>query len=162
LIGAGALAYEKNHHKVPLKELHRDTALAFLACVIWGFGFFMLDPVVSQISWQALIVTSEIVFTVIAAVLLLAVHGRDSYRLASKVAKSRTALLVGLAGASGLIALYFGSNKAGNIIIPAVLSSLAPLVASLWGALLDDEKIGLFKRAGAVILVGGIVLLNLA
>lgn len=61
----------------------------------------------------------------------------------------------------GTIAFYIGGHRAGSVIIPAVLSSSAPLIASFWGALIDKEKLGLNKRVGAVILVAGIIILNI-
>lgn len=56
---------------------------------------------------------------------------------------------------------YMGSDKAGSVVVPTVLSAGGPLVASVLGAIVDKEKIGFYKRVGAVTIVAGIILLNL-
>jgi drug/metabolite transporter (DMT)-like permease len=60
----------------------------------------------------------------------------------------------------GSIAFYVASHRAGSVLVPTVIASAAPLVASVMGAVFDKEKISGLKRAGAVVLVTGIILLN--
>ncbi len=48
VLGAMLLAYQKNRQQIPLKELHKDTALAVIAAIIWGFGFFVLNSTVGM------------------------------------------------------------------------------------------------------------------
>jgi len=48
------------------------------------------------------------------------------------------------------------------VILATVLSAGGPLVASVWGAVFDHERIGMVKRAGAVFIVASVVVLNIA
>jgi drug/metabolite transporter (DMT)-like permease len=71
-------------------------------------------------------------------------------------------LTIGVFGSIGAVAIYIGSNRSGSVVIPTVLSAGGPLVASIWAAIFDKEKIGVLKRAGAVIVVAGIIILNVS
>lgn len=162
IVGAVTLAYEKNHSKLPLRELHRKTLLALLASLIWGIGFFILNSVVAQVPWQTITITGEMTSVVLTAI-LFSVFCRGSIVASAKAAlKTKVAYLNGVVGQAGMLAFYFGSHEARNTVIPTVLSTCGPLVASLWGRIFDAEKIGWLKRVGAVAVVAGIIILNLA
>ncbi|HWB39010.1 MAG TPA: EamA family transporter [Candidatus Saccharimonadales bacterium] len=161
IFGAVVLAYEKNHRKLPLRELHHKTILALAASLIWGVGFFILNSVVSQVPWQTITITGEMT-SVVLTCMLFSVLCRGSIVASAKAAlKTKVAYLNGVVGQAGMLAFYFGSHEARNVVIPTVLSTCGPLVASFWGRVLDAEKIGWLKRAGAVAVVAGIVILNL-
>jgi drug/metabolite transporter (DMT)-like permease len=162
VIGAAALAYEKNHKKIPLHELHRESIIALIAAVIWGAGFFIVDPVLQEVSWQTVAIVGQCLGSLIGAVMLVAVHRRDSFRLTKQVLRTRLMWVTGGVGIVGAMAFYFGGEHGGSLLIPTVLSSAGPLVASFWGAVFDQEKLGALKRAGAVLIVAGIVVLNIA
>ena len=161
IIGAVVLAYEKNENKVPFKELHKETLLAGLAVLIWGVGFFAVDPVVDKISWQTLSFCSEIYAMFLATFLLVVSERRHTLVAAKNAISHRITLLIGLAGTGGAIFIYMGADYGGSIIIPAVMSSAGPLVASILGAVVDKETLGWVKRVGAVILIAGVIILNL-
>ncbi len=162
VLGAAALAYEKNHQNIPLRELHRDTLIAVVAAVVWGVGFFLLDPVAGKITWQAMSVTIEVFMLPLALVAMLLAHGRHAVYAAKNALKNKAALIIGVAGTAGGVSLYVGSESAGSVLIPTVISAGGPLVASFLGAVFDNERIGIMKRLGAILLVAGIILLNLA
>ncbi len=162
ILGAALLAYEKNQRQIPIKELHKETILALMAAFIWGVAFFIISPVVKQVSWQTISIVGE-VFAFSFALLLIIVRKPSRSLVAIKQSlQSGMALTVGVIGITGATALYLGSAHAGSIIIPTVLSAGGPLIASIWGAIIDKEKIGISKRAGAIIVVAGIIVLNLA
>lgn len=160
--GAALLAYEKNVKKIPFRELHKETGLALTAAVVWGVGFFVLNPVVSQVSWQTITIISEPTAFILSFLLLVVVKQRQTVAAIRRSWHAKMPLLVGLLGTAGMIALYFGSTKAGSVLIPTVLAAAAPLVTSLFGALFEGERLGVLKRAGAVVVVAGIVVLNIA
>ena len=162
VLGASLLAYEKNHKAIPLKELHKDTFLALIAAITWGVAYFIVNPVVKEVSWQTITIVSELFSAALALLLVLTTSRTNTLMTFKASLSSKTALAAGLAGTVGFLAFYFGSGRVGNLVIPAVLSAGAPLVASTWGAVFDHEKIGMTKRAGAVVMVAGIMLLNLA
>ena len=160
--GASILAYEKNHRKIPLKELHKESMLAALAAVVWGLAYFVLDPVVTKVTWQQLTVVSEVVITIIAILLLIIKYRSKVAEAARHSLSTPWPLLVGTTGTTGFAAVYLGSNRSGSVVIPIILTSCSSLIASVWGAIIDKEKIGAIKRAGAVIIVAGIIILNTA
>jgi len=71
-------------------------------------------------------------------------------------------LIASLLLVGGSFGFYIGSDKAGSLVVPTVLSATEPLVASFLGWAVDKEKLGSLKRAGCVIVVAGIVVLNLS
>ena len=160
VLGASLLAYEKNHHKIPLRELHRETILALCAAVIWGLAYFVVDPVVNEVPWQTITIVSEIVMSTLAIIFIVIANPHRAMMAISRSLRSRVALLTGVFGELGLMALYFGSSRAGSVVIPAVLSAGSPLVASFLGWMIDHEKVGIIKRVGAVVVVAGIIALN--
>ncbi len=160
-LGAALLAYEKNVKKIPFKEMHKETGLALMAAVIWGVGFFVLNPVVGQVSWQTITIISEPTAFILSFLLLVATRRQQTTAAIKRSWQAKMPLLVGLLGTAGMISLYFGSTRAGSVLIPTVLAAAAPLVTSLFGALFEGERLGVLKRVGAVVVVAGIVALNI-
>lgn len=164
LIAAGAvmLAYEKNHRKIPLRQLHKATFFTLLAVSVWGLAYFILNPLVPKLQWQVLLFITEIVGLILAAITLVLAHRRGALEAFKKAVADRTLILAAVLLALGALTLYLAASRAGNLTIPSVLSSLSSLIAALLGATIDREKLGMLKRIGAVVAVGGIILLNLA
>ncbi len=159
--GAALLAYEKNHKNISFKELHKETFLALCAAGMWGIAFFLIDSLVEQLSWQMLNGLVSIFMATIAGVLLLATSRSKVVQIAREPFTSLITLVAGVLFSVGSIAFYIGSERAGSAIIPTVISAGGPLVASILGAVVDGERIGVLKRLGAVSIVAGIVALNL-
>jgi len=160
IFGAVILAYEKNHDKIPLRQLHYKTMLAFAAAVIWGLGFFILNPVVTELPWQTITITSEVASIILVAMIFVATTPNNVARQVRQAFGSKVAYLTAVVGQIGMLTFYFGSHEAGNVVIPTVLSTCGPLVASFWGRVFDNEKIGWAKRVGAVLVVAGIIAIN--
>ena len=78
-----------------------------------------------------------------------------------RVLTNKTLILAGVVFQVGSMAFYVGSEKVGSVIIPAVIASAAPLVASGLATIYDKEKLGVVKRIGAVVVVAGVIILNL-
>jgi drug/metabolite transporter (DMT)-like permease len=162
VLGAMLLAYQKNHQRIPLRELHKDTALAVLAAVIWGFGFFSLNTVAGDVSWQTTTVIIEIAMFVFALAALGSKYRSGTLAVIKKTLPDKIVLWCGFAGALGFISLFVGSDYAKSSVIVVVLSSCSTLVAAALGAVFERERLGALKRMGAVLVVGGIIVLNLA
>ena len=161
VLGSAILAYKKNHKKLPLRELHSQTFLALIAAIIWGMAFFIVDPVVSRVPWQTITITSELVALVFAVILIWATERKRIIESITRSLTVRSVLIAGLMGEVGMFIFYLGSGKAGNVVIPTVLSAGGgPVVTSLWAAAIDKEKLGVTKRIGALIVVLGVVILN--
>jgi drug/metabolite transporter (DMT)-like permease len=162
VVGVVILAYEKNHRQIPFKELHMKTALALLAAIVWGVGFFLIDPVVKHLSWQTITIVGEPFSFALALILILYSRRGQAWSAMKQGISSSSALLAGATAIVGGISIYIGSVRAGSVAIPTVLSAGGPLIASLWGALIDHERLGVLKRVGAVVVVSGIIILNVA
>lgn len=162
VIGAVVLAYEKNHKKVPLKVLHKESALAVSAALIWGVGFFFLNYVVDKLSWQVVMGVMYISGAILGFLLLVLVERKKVIQTLKSSLSNRSVLVAGPLLVAGSLGFYIGSDKAHSVVIPSVLSASEPLVTSFWAAVIDKEKVGVLKRIGAVIIVGGIILLNLS
>jgi drug/metabolite transporter (DMT)-like permease len=162
LAGTLLLAYEKNTRDIPFRELHRETGLALCASAVWGTAFFVIAPVVNEVSWQTITILGEVFSFGFASLLLFAHSRRKTPRAMWQALQSKPSLLTGILGTTGIGAIYIGSGRVGSVVIPTVLSGGGPLIASAWGAAADKERIGIPKRLGALIVVAGIIILNIA
>ncbi len=160
VFGAVLLAYEKNRHKEQAFELYKASIFTLAAVLMWGVGFFIINPLIPKVQWQVISGLLYLVCLSIAALLMLFVYKGSVWPAVIRTVTNRTMMLTSLLMAAGTIILYIGAGRVGNIIIPVVLSSLSPLLAAALGAVVDNEKLGFLKRAGAILAVGGIVLLN--
>jgi drug/metabolite transporter (DMT)-like permease len=158
--GAAFLAYEKNHQNIPLRELHHKSILATWSAVIIGFGFFILNPLFHQLSWQVLLFCESVAATIFAALTMLAVYRRSAAKTIVAGYKDKTLWTISVVGNLGAIGLYIGAGAAHSIVIPTVVAGAAPLVSAGLAAVYDKEKLGMLKRLGAVGVVGGVILLN--
>jgi drug/metabolite transporter (DMT)-like permease len=161
VFGAIVLAYKKNRKKLPLKILYKDTFLALAAALFWGLAYFILDPVVGQASWQIILGLIVIFMTINAGILLTFAARTKTLKMMKKSLRDKYAMWASLIFAFGSIGFYSGSEHSGSLIIPTVIASGAPLVASILGAVVDGEKIGTIKRTGAVLVITGIIALNI-
>jgi drug/metabolite transporter (DMT)-like permease len=162
IAGSVFLAYEKNHQKLPLRQLHKANIFTILAVLIWGVGFFLLNPLFDKVDWQILLFMLDVSGLLIAALVMIFMYRQKTYEATKHVLADRTVWTAGSVLGSGTVALYLGAGKTGNVIIPAVITSLSPLLSSALEAYVDKKRLGLLKRAGAVLAVGGIVLLNIS
>ncbi len=162
VLGALLLAYEKNHKKIPAKQFHRATIFALSASAVWGTGFFVINPMIGRVPWQAIAGLNNIVSVFTVLIFLAYKKRRQTIQSINRALSNKTTLMTGSIYALAAVSLYVGSQHAGSLIIPLVLSSSAPLVASVLAAIFDHEKIGALKRAGALVVILGIIILNTA
>ena len=159
--GAVLLAYEKNNKKIPLKELHRETFFALAAATIWGVAFFVVDTMVGSFTWYVLAGWMTVFMTLDSILLVVITNGSMALKALSRPLKSKTVWLAGFAFQFGATGFYLGSEKAGSVVIPAVIAAAAPLVSSALAAFYDHERVSVVKRLGAAVVVTGIIVLNL-
>lgn len=161
IAGAFLLAYERNHKKLPLRVLHRVNFYTLLAVLIWGFAFVILNSLITRVAWQPLVIIQEVVGLVVAFIFLIINYKQAVYTMMADGLYDTTTVAAGVLLALGVITLYVGAGRLGNIIIPSVLANVSPLISSLLAAIIDKEKLGWLKRAGALLAIGGIVILNI-
>ncbi len=161
IFGAVLLAHEKRKIDQPFKIIEKEVALALGATFMWGLGFFVINTVVGKEKWQIVTGILSIAMGIIAFILLAT--KRSSFVSSVKRLKTNhIGLIAGTVLTSSTIVFYYVGQRTGSILIPIVIGSAGPLFTSLLAAVIDKEHIDLVRRTGAVIVVVGIVLLNLA
>ncbi len=159
--GVLLLAYRRNPKRIPVKELHRETILALIAAAFWGLGFFVLDAKVGGLAWQIVYGTLSLTMFVLALIMAFTQSKISISQKMKQVSKNGEGLLSGLALMIGSLAFFYSAGRLASILILVVISASAPLVASFLSAVYDHESLVYIKRFAAVLVVGGIVLLNL-
>lgn len=155
------LAYERRRKRISLVSQHRATVFALSAAVLWGIGNVIQNSVIDQTSWQSFLWILDVWLTLFAFILFFALKPKQFFTGVKNIFHRRNVLLTGGTYTIGSAGFYYSSVKVGSIIIPLVVSSASPLVASVLSAKFDHEKLTLAKRVGAVVVVAGIILLNL-
>ena len=161
ILGAVLLAYERNHQNLPLRTLHRANYLTMVAVLIWGVAFFILNPLINKNNWQYLLLILDVVGLIISFVLMAAVYKTQFISETKRAVANRNAWHAGSLLVAGTAALYWGAAQISNIIIPVVISSVSPLIATALEWQIDKKQLSLIKYAGAIIAVAGIILINL-
>lgn len=161
VIGVMMLGYEKRKKDIPLHVQHQATILALTAALLWGVGNVFQNSVISNETWEVIFFTINISIAVMAVIFLLLMSEGSLIQKTRRIMGSTTAIKAGAIYTVGSIGFYYSSVKVGSIIIPLVVSSTSPLVASALGAVYDGERLSLLKRTGAIIAVLGIVLINI-
>lgn len=160
--GVMLLAIEKRNKSISLKMQHQATIYALSAAIIWGIGNVIQNIVIGRVSWQNMLFFIDVAMTVMAFVFLFLAGPKTFGRKIKSVSCHKNALMIGGAYTIGSFGFYYGSVKAGNVLIPLVIASAGPLVTSALSAVIDKEKLTIIKRLGAVVAVAGIIALNLS
>lgn len=158
--GVCLLGYERNTEKIPLRVLHRETTLALVAGLFWGLGNFFQNIVIGREQWISVVFIINIAMY-IAVIILTLIFSRYDIKNFRRSVSNKYALWAGVLLSIGSLGFYYASGRAASVIIPSVIASASPLVASSMSAVFDKEMLGVVKRAGAVGVVVGIILLNL-
>lgn len=158
--GVMMLAYEKRKRGISLQIQHEATILALLTALLWGVGNVVQNSVITKESWVIIIWAINVFMAATALLMLLFMAKGSLGKKVANVRASKTAMLGGTIYTLGSVGFYYSSVKVGSVLIPLVISSASPLVTSALGALYDQERLTLIRRAGAVIAVAGIVMLN--
>src|SRR3990167_488432 len=161
ITGVVLLAVEKRNRNLPLKVQHQAAIFALIASFLWGLGNFVQNMVITKEPWQVILTFVNVSMAIAAILIVLLVSRRSFGRKIKEVSNNRLGLLAGVAVTTGSFGFYSGSKRAGSVIIPSVVAAASPLVASFLSWVFDKEKLTLLKRAGAVIAVAGIIMLNI-
>jgi drug/metabolite transporter (DMT)-like permease len=158
---AGVIVLAVDRTTFDYKKFRGSTvAFALITMMSWGFAFVLVDRVVADFAWYELaflIGVCVVLFSFIAYVL---VHRTLPKRNLLVYRNARHAWRAGLLVGVGVISFYSASEYVGSVVVPAVIASASPLVTSFMAYLRDRERLQLYKRIGAVIIVAGLVLLN--
>lgn len=161
IAGVVVLAFEKRDKSIPLRILHRETFFALGAAGLWGLGNFIQNIVIGDEPWQVIYGIINITMGVTALILLASTSGKGLVAKVKIAFTNKLGLIAGCITTSGSFGFYIGADKVKSVLIPSAIASAAPLMASFLGAIVDKEKLTLIKRAGAVLVVAGIIMLNI-
>ena len=134
---------------------------AAIAALFWGIGFALVDMVIDKYSWLNFLFLLNVFMAILGLLYYFIVHLklpnaaelRHTYR---QYAWQATVLSV-----VGSSAFFATAEYSGSVVVPAVIASAAPLVPSFLAHMRDNERLTLYKRAGALVIVAGLMLLNL-
>ncbi|OGC85256.1 hypothetical protein A3F55_00620 [Candidatus Adlerbacteria bacterium RIFCSPHIGHO2_12_FULL_53_18] len=144
------------------KKLHGSTIyFATITMVCWGVAFAAVGLVSDKLPWYQLLWLISIVITFIGFLVYLFVHKKLPNWNNLGFRNMKIAWYAGILLALGSTAFFVSVEQAQDVVIPSVIASAAPLGTSFLAYLYDGEKLSLYKRAGAVTIVLGLMLLNL-
>jgi drug/metabolite transporter (DMT)-like permease len=162
LVIAGAVLLSSDRTLFQGRVLHSKTVkTASVSMLAWGIGFAIINVVVEDNEWHAVLFVISLFMSIFAGILMLArvpMKAREASKLFSLA--NRSALIAGLLLTTGSVAFYLAASKGGSVVIPAVIASASPLITSAAAYLFDRERLSVVNRFGAVIVVLGIVILN--
>ncbi|MEX2014516.1 MAG: DMT family transporter [Candidatus Saccharimonadales bacterium] len=156
--GVFLVAYEGQKRK-KLLDLSIDKKMAILSGILWGFGNFIFNGIVDEVSWQTLYSISNISVFIFALFLILTTSNNNLAAI-KKSLKHKRALFAGLVVTLGSLSFALGATTVGSVVIILSVASAEPLVASLLSRIFDKEILSIHKRIGAVIVVSALVILN--
>ncbi|MBA3758648.1 DMT family transporter [Candidatus Saccharibacteria bacterium] len=161
IVGAMLLGVEKVNWRKTHQSFSREALLALMAALFWGIGFFIVNTVVDELSWESTLGVVSISMGVYALIISVVKSRNETSRAVHRLLENKIGLASGLVLTAGSIAFYVSAEESGSVLIPAVIAAGSPLVASLLATIFDKEKLILVKRIGAICVVTGVVLLNI-
>lgn len=161
VIGVIFLAVDKTAFS--LKSFKKSTVyFSFITLICWGFAFTLVDISSKIFSWHELLLMIGIVTVILGFFYYVAVRKKLPPVKEMHYTNMKYAWWSGVFISLGAMAFFFSVDITGSVVIPAVIASASPLVTSFCAYYWDDEKLDVFKRVGAVIVVLGVMLLNFA
>ncbi len=136
-------------------------SLAMITMFFWGIGFALIDIIIDIYPWYQLLFLIGIFMSLFTFLYYIVVHKTFPKWETMKYKNMTYAWKGGLLAAFGMIAFFIGAEQGGSVVIPAVIASASPLVTSFMAHITDKEKLSVYKRIGAVIIVLGLMLLNI-
>ncbi|MBW3568823.1 EamA family transporter [Candidatus Parcubacteria bacterium] len=161
VFGAVLLGTEKLNTRKIKDHLSQEVVMALLAAIFLGVDIFFLNMVVDELPWETITGLTAVSAAIYVLTLSFLKNKSATIKSLRNLRKNKIGIASGLTLTLGAIGFFVGSEISGNLIIPAVIASASVLVTSLLAAIFDKEKIIITKRAGAVLVVVGVVMLNI-
>lgn len=161
-IVAGVIMLSVNRDTFDYRKFHRSASgISIIAAIFFGIGFALYDLVIDEYTWLQFVFILNVFMVLYAFPLFLAIHKRFPKRTEILHPDIRYAWGISLLVIVGGGILFAVSEYAGSVVIPAVVASASPLVTSFLAYAYDGERLTLYKRIGAVVIVLGLMALNL-
>lgn len=161
LVAGVMLTAFEGRKSLRIKRLDRHVELALASALFFGVANFVLNAIVDELSWQILYGYINI-FQGIFAVFLIAFTYKEDFKTGlSENLSNPKGLINGIVITIGTVFFFVGADIVGSVVIIVAIASAEPLVASLLSRIVDKEILTPYKRAGAVMIVAAIILLNL-
>lgn len=162
-ITAGVIMLAVDSTTFVRKKMRGSAVLfALVAMVFWGLAFALIEPLLETFTWYQLLFLLSVFTGLFSLIFYRITHKTLPSWDTMKYRNIPYAWNAGLLGVIGAVAFFIASDYIGSVVIPAVIASASPLVTSVMAYARDGERLSLYKRLGAVIVVLGLVLLNLA
>ena len=162
VIIAGVIILSFDRASLNYRNLRGSTVFyAIITMICWGVGFAFLDVVVDKFTWYQLVFLLSLFTTILSFLYYIWVRRALPSLQNLKYKNAKYAWHAGLLLTMGTVGFFAASEYAGSCCIPAVIASAAPLVTSFVAYARDGEKLSLYKRIGAVVVIIGLMLLNM-
>ncbi len=159
--GSILLAFEKRNKAISLKAQHQASFLALAAAFLWGLGNFVQNIVIGKESWLTILALLNVFMSITFIFVVIFTSAGAMVGKVRQALHNKVGLIAGAILTTGSFGFYIGADRIKSVLVPAVIGSAAPLVTSFLSAAIDKEKLTVIKRAGAVIVVAGIIMLNI-
>jgi drug/metabolite transporter (DMT)-like permease len=146
--------------KTDKTKLRKTVFFSVIAMFLFGLGFVGFDIVATQ-KWYQNAILSEIVAIPVGLFIYLLWVKKNRVNLLKEVFRVRIAYVGSIVSAVAFVGLFLAIENSSNIVIPATIAAASPLVTALLARYFDLEKLHIHQRIGAVVVVGGIILLSL-
>lgn len=141
----------------------RGTTVYFagITMVSWGIGFALIELVVNSYTWLQLVFLVLFFMSLFSFFAYVGVRRRIPSWNELKYRNMEHAWQSGLLAVIGTTSFFIGAERSGSVVIPAVIASASPLTTSFMAYWQDNEKLPLYKRIGAIVIILGLMALNL-
>jgi len=162
VIVLGVIFLAVNKTTFSLKNFRGSTVyFSFVTLFCWGVAFALVDVSSKIFPWHELLFMIAMIMSILGFLYYVIVRKKLPPLHEMRYANMKYAWWSGVFISLGAIAFYVSVSVTGSVVIPAVIASASPIVTSFCAYYWDKEKLDVFKRAGAVLVIVGIMLLNL-
>lgn len=158
VLGVFLVGYERQKKRT-LRSFSIDKKMAILSAFLFGFANFILNSIVDEASWQTIYAVGNISIFIFALLLVL-ITSNEKLKDIKKSLRHKRAMIAGLVITLGSLSFIIGGTLVGSVVIILSIASAEPLVAALLSRIFDKEILSMHKRAGAVIVVAALIILN--
>jgi len=160
IVGVVVLAVDRA--TLDYKNLRGSTIyFAAITALLWGGAFALIETMIDEFAWYELLFMISVLVTTFSFLFYVAIRRRIPTWNDIKYKSMKHAWRGGALLSFGAIAFFVAAERSGSVVIPAVIASASPLVTSFLAFWRDEEKLPLYKRVGAVIIILGLIVLNL-
>lgn len=162
LIIAGVILLAVDKTTFSLRNFHGSTVyFSAITLLCWGIAFALVDVVAVRFAWYELLFLIGIFMSTLGFLYYVLMRRKLPVLSDMRYTRMKYAWQAGVLLFFGAAAFFIAVETTQSVVVPAVIASASPLVTSFLAYFHDNERLNIFKRTGAIIVVVGIMLLNI-